>query len=374
MSESSRHLPVRIYLTWEWWEKHYQQAHGRPERVDMDWLDATYLGRQRFLYEQWDGYGLGQAAPELDLGFVSKVIVYNCIAVPVVLGMKPMPKEVGGYRGEPLSEERLRALRPVAMDDTPYGQRVIRERETRLARYGMVTQMIDIGTAANNAYWLRGNEFYADLIADRDLAHHYLSVITETTCLAYRFVSRLFGLVDGFPLGNCNVVMMSPRAYIEMIREHDIRCVLYAAECTGRPPCTDLHHCDVRAEPFAEAYRVIPGLRSLQASHLTDIEQIHRIMPHVAFSAIVNPAGLLSKPAAQTEAEIDRCLAAGARDLCLWNIDPRFGPEEMRDLLGRIVAVASRHGREASFAVTPMSWEELGWEFPRYQLGGLSVA
>jgi len=149
MSESSRHLPVSIYLTWEWWEKHYQQAHGRPERVDMDWLDATYLGRQRFLYEQWGRYGLGQAAPELDLGFVSKVIVYNCIAVPAVLGMEPMPKEVGGYRGEPLSEERLRALRPVAMDDTPYGQRVIRERETRLARYGMVTQMIDIGTRSD---------------------------------------------------------------------------------------------------------------------------------------------------------------------------------------------------------------------------------
>ena len=93
-----------------------------------------------------------------------------------------------------------------------------------------------------------------------------------------------------------------------------------------------------------------------------------------SISASVRAAGLLSKPAALTEAEIDRCLAAGARDLCLWNIDPRFGPEEMRDLLGRIVAVASRHAREASFAVTPMSWEELGWEFPRYQLAGPSVA
>ena len=46
-------------------------------------------------------------------------------------------------------KERLRALRPVAMDDTPYGQRVIRERETRLARYGVVTQMIDIGTRSD---------------------------------------------------------------------------------------------------------------------------------------------------------------------------------------------------------------------------------
>lgn len=359
--------PVSIYFTWEWWEKHYQAAHGRPDTIDMDWLDATYLDRQRFLYDQFGPFGLGQAEPTLDFSFVSKVIVYNCLAVPVTLGMVPVAKDVGGYHWQPFAEAQLRALRPVDMADTPYAERLMREREKRLARYGVATQMIDIGSPANNAFALRGLEFYADLITDHAFARHYLAVITETTCLAYRFVSRLFGLHEGFSLGNCNVVMMSPQLYIDMIREHDIRCVSYAAELTGQPPCCDLHHCDVKSEPFAAAYSAIPGLRSLQGSHLSDIERIHQVLPHVSFSAIVNPAGLLKKPAAQTEAEIDRCLAAGAHDLCLWNIDPQFGPDLLRDLLQRIQMLAARRGREAVFSVTPMSWEELGWEFPRYQ-------
>ena len=111
----------------------------------------------------------------------------------------------------------------------------------------------------------------------------------------------------------------------------------------------------------------IPGLRSLQGSHLSDIATIRQALPGVSFSAMVNPLDLLHKPAAQVDGDLARCVAAGAHDLAIWNIDPAYGPRETGDLFQRIGDVAARYGRGAVFSVIPITWEELGWEFPRYQ-------
>jgi len=278
-------------------------------------------------------------------------------------------QDVGGYCWQNVTEETLRAIAPVDIANTWAGEHIAREHEHRLRRYGVATQMIDLASVANNAFTLRGPEFYADLIADPPLAQHYLAAITETMRLAYRFIGELFGPIEGFPLGNCNVVMMSPELYAATIRPHDIRIVEQAAAMTGQQPRCDLHHCDVKTEPFAQAYAAIPGLRSLQGSYRSDVAAIHRALPGVTFSAMVNPVDLLHRPPAQLDADIERCLTDGISDLALWNIDPACGPAEMRDLLRRIRDMVQRHQRRAEFSVIPFTWEELDWEFPRYRAG-----
>ncbi len=367
MEKTDQQLPVSIYFAWQWWEEHYQKYLGRPDDIDMDWLDAHYLGRQRFLYENFGQFDIGQAEPVLHRGFVGKVLPLNTVIIPAVLGMRIATKDIGGYQMLSLSPKQLRRLEPVDIANTAVGEMLIRDRAAKLARYGAITHNIDLGSAANNAFILRGAEFYVDLMIDKDFARHYMDVITETMCLAYRFVGNVFDPIEGFPLANCNVTMISPELYTEMIREYDIRCVEYAATMTGKPPCCDLHHCDVKTEPFAETYAAIPGLRSLQGSHLSDIEHIHRVLPDVSFSAMVNPAGLLNKPASQTHRELDRCIAAGASDLAVWDIDPQITPEKMVGFVDMIKNIAQQYGREAVFSVTPFSWEELDWEFPRYR-------
>jgi len=366
MPDDSKTLPVSIYCVWQWWEKHYQQRHGRPKAIDLDWLDRHYLGRQRFLFEQFGAFGIGQESSVLNKSFVSTVLPYHTIIVPVLLGVSNRFQEVGGYAWDNLSESALPKMKPVNMAESPVGEVVARLREVRLKRYGVATAMIDLASAANNAFTLRGPDFYADLLSEPEFVRDYLATITETMCLAYRFVSELFGPINGFPLGNCNVVMMSPATYSEMIRPYDIQCVEFAAKLTGQPPCCHLHHCNVRTEPFAETYSAIPGLQSLQGSHRSDIAPIRRILPQVRFSAMINPVDLLTQPLATLEKEIDDCLAAGADDLAIWDIDPAYGPEPMRNMFKMLERLAIRHGRKAAFSVTPYSWEELDWEFPRY--------
>jgi hypothetical protein len=372
---TTRDLPVSLYMVWQWWERYYQAQRGRPERIDEDWLDAVWLGRQRFLFEQFGRFGLGNEKPSLDdPGYLTQVMPFNCNIVPVAMGMKPKLKPIGGYVSNPLTVDEIKRLRPVDLAQTPVAELIIRERQHRMERYGRATQMIDIASVTNNAFTMRGAEFYLDLIADKPLATHYLSVLTESMGLAYRFVRDQFGPVisqwsghESVSLGNCNVTMMSPDLYIEMIRPHDIAYVESAARISGKPPCCALHHCNVKTEPFAEAYSRVPGLELLQGSILSDIAAIRRVMPKVNFSAMVNPAHLLSEPAEKIADGLDAAIKAGASDLAVWDIDPEYGPDSIATFLEMVERTAGRYGRRAVYSAIPFSWEELDWEFPHYR-------
>jgi hypothetical protein len=366
MANDSKLLPVSIYCVWQWWQQHYQRHHGRPKEIDYDWLDRHYLGRRRFLFEKFGRFGVGEEEPELDKNFVSKLLPYHTVIVPVLLGTKVSIQQEGGYCWQGLSEEEIRKIKPIDMANSPVGELIHREYQKLKSRYGLVTQMIDLASATNNAFILRGPEFYANLLVEKEFARQYLGVITETMCLAYQFITKLFGPMDGFPLGNCNVTMISPQLYIDMIHEHDIHCVRFAANLAKKAPSCNLHHCNVKTEPFAQAYRSIPGLKSLQGSCLSDMEIIHAVLPEVSFSAMVNPVDLISKPARAVEEQLEYCISRGAADLAIWDIDTSFGPDNMVALFSRIEEIATKFHRTAVFDVIPFTWEELDWEFPVY--------
>jgi len=359
-------LPVSLYCVWQWWEKHYQAAHGRPQAIDFDWLDAAYLGRQRQLHAWFGDLGIGQSNPTLDTEFVSKLLPYHTMIVPVVLGMKATIQEVGGWQNHPLDEVEIAKLVPVDLAQSPVGELLLAEREKRLARYGCATQMIDLASPANNAFSLRGTEFYLDLLADPPLARHYLDVITETMVMAYRFVAQHFGRMESVPLANCNVTMISPELYTEMVRPCDIHFIAKAAASQGVSPRCDLHHCNVKTEAFAEAYGDIPGLRSLQGSVWSDIRAIRTRLPEVDFSGMINPVELLTRSQTELLEDLDRALEAGVHDLALWDVDPQITPTKLGNLLHELAHLARRHGREPGFSFIPITWEELDWEFPRY--------
>jgi hypothetical protein len=364
-------VPISLYCVWQWWEQHYQSAHGRPQRIDFDWLDATYLGRQRQLFDWFPDLGIGQAEPVLDTYFISTLLPYHTMIVPVILGMQTMIQEVGGYQIHPMDAQQVAKLAPIDLADSPVGELLLAERDRRISRYGCATQMIDLASPSNNAFSLRGPDFYLDLLADPPLARHYLDAITETMLLAYRFIATHFGRFESVPLGNCNATMISPKLYAEMVRPYDVHFVEAAAASQGVPPRCDLHHCSVPTESFADAYRAIPGLRSLQGLVSSDIRAIQAALPGVAFSGMINPVDLLNRPIAAVLGDIDRALSDGVNDLALWDVDTAVPPAQLAAFLRQLAALVRQHGREPAFSFIPFTWEEMDWEFPQYtQRGG----
>jgi len=234
-------------------------------------------------------------------------------------------------------------------------------------RYGVATQMTDLASPANNAFSLRGTDFYFDLLADPDFARHYLGVIAATMIMAYRFIGKQFGKQESVRLANCNAAMISPEVYAEVVPPHEIRFIEKAAASQGAPPRCDLHHCSVPTEPFAEVHRAIPGLRSLQAAAGSDIRAIRSALPGVAFSGMINPVDLLNRPHAEVLAEADRAIEAAVNDLALWDVDPAVTPARLGSFLPELAQRARRLDREPRFSFIPIAWGELDWESPQYQ-------
>ena len=100
-------LPISLYCVWQWWEKHYQAAQGRPDRINLDWLDETYLRRQRRLYDWFGDLGIGNPSPTLETGFVSMLLPYHTMIVPVILGMPATIQQIGGWQNHPLGADRI---------------------------------------------------------------------------------------------------------------------------------------------------------------------------------------------------------------------------------------------------------------------------
>jgi hypothetical protein len=363
-------LPISLYCVWQWWEEHYQESHGRPDCIDFSWLDETYLGRQVRLFEWFGDLAIGSPSPDLDTGFVSRLLPYHTMIVPVALGMSATIQEVGGWQNHPLDSQAAADLAPVDLADSAVGELLLTEREIRLRRYGRATQMVDLASPSNNAFSLRGTDFYLDLLADPALARHYLEVVTETMVMAYRFLAAHFGRCESVPLGNCNAVMMSPEVYAETVRPFDMRFIEESAASQEVPPCCDLHHCSVPTEPFADAYRAIPGLRSLQGLVSSDISAIHAALPGVSFSGMISPVDMLTRALPELLDDVDRALDAGVNDLVLWDVDPTIAPARLGEFLRDLSRLARKHEREPQFSFIPITWEELDWEFPRYRSHG----
>ena len=164
----TKSLPVNIYFVWQWGEKYYQKFHGRPCAINMDWLDETYKDRQRFLYDEFGQFDIGQEKPVLDSHFVAKVMLFNCGIIPVTLGVKSKLEEIGGYTWRRLDIEAIKKMQPVDIATNWVGEMIIQERERKIERYGVVEQMIDLGSISNNAFILRGHEFYTDILIDKN--------------------------------------------------------------------------------------------------------------------------------------------------------------------------------------------------------------
>ena len=63
--ETRQYLPVSLYFTPEWWDRHCHADRPRPEEcASQAALEALYLGRQRFLFEQFGTVGMGGQTPQ----------------------------------------------------------------------------------------------------------------------------------------------------------------------------------------------------------------------------------------------------------------------------------------------------------------------
>ena len=364
-SVSLKTLPVNIYFMWEWWDAYYHSSILRPTVPSDDALDAMYLGRQRFLFETFSEFGLGQEHPVMDGFQVNSIVRWGFDLIPKLLGVTLECIEAGGWNPRPMDDTQVWQLQPVDIRSHREGEWLACEIERKRARYGSVSHCIDIGSAMNNAFRLRGQEIYLDLLLQPELVQHLFEVIIATERSIYGVLQEHFPSQAPVWISNCNVIMLSPQVYLEQVMPYDIQQSRFKVELNGESTGVAVHHCDVQADPFLAVYAGMPGLSILQAAIDTNIARFKALCPTAIFSAMLNPMKMREQTLTQTY--MRNALTVGIEELCLWNIDPAISPVQLTALLSMIRTICNEFDYKPVFTAMPFCWDELEWAFPRYQ-------
>ena len=320
-------MPVSLYWVAEWWDRHYHGASPRPTVPSQSALEAMYLGRLRFLFDEFNQFGIGQEKPRLGAGQIATVIRYGFDLVPVLLGTQVDYGQAWGFFARPRPLDEVRGLTPVDIRNHPEGEWIVRHKERLVELYGGASHCLDVGSVMNNAFRILGQNIYADLLDRPAEVRSLFEAILPTMRALYELLDDLFGNMDPVPISDCNVTMMGPALYEQSVREFDAR----QNDRRGVAPRAALHHCDVPIDRFLESYAGLPGVASLQASFESDVAAVKTRLPDCAFSAMISPRVLLRDLAA-LRTKLDRAVASGADDLAVWNIDPATDPDRLRQI------------------------------------------
>ena len=359
-------LNISLYFTAEWWDAHYHIGRPRSEKPSEAALETMYLDRTRFLFEQFGEWDVGSEAPVLDSGQIATVIRYGFDLIPALLGTRLDYAEAWGFYPRFRELQDVARLSAVDIASTAEGAWITAEKDRLTTRYGDCSHCIDMGSVANNAFRIIGQDVYTEALSNpRDLSKLF-EVILETERHLHSFLSELFGLQDPVPISNCNVSLFGPATYERVVLPFDRRQARFAADLAGVPARTSLHHCDVIADTFLDAYAAMPELEVLQASFESDIALAHSVMPDLSFCALVSP-GALNGDLERLRNGVRRALQDGVNDFAVWNVDADTDPERIRNVLSLLCSAAHDVGRAPGTTAMPMCWEELEWAHGRYQ-------
>ena len=364
-------LPVSLYFMPEWWDCHYHAAVGvsRPSEPSQDALESLYLGRLRFLHEQFGRWEIGRENPNLEGGQIATVLRHCYDTVPVLLGTTLDYGNAWGSHPRHRKLEELGNLEPVDIANHPEGEWIVGEKQRLDSLYGQCTHCLDLGNVVNHAFRIVGPDIYADMIGNPEETKKLFECIIQTMRLFFNFLDDTFGGMDPVPFSNCNVTLMGPALYEDIVLSFDARQNRFAAERHGVVPRAAIHHCDVPLDPFVVAYAKLPGLASIQAAFTSDVAKAKRGLGGCDFSAMVSPMSM-NADLATFETTMEKAIADGTDDLAMWNVDPGTEPDRLRTVLDIIDGVCRRHGRRPKYEAMPLCWEEMQWAHGQYQEEG----
>jgi len=367
---SMRPLPVSLYFMPEWWGRHYHTRFPRASQPSQTALESMYLGRLRFLYEQFGNWGIGKENPALGGGQIATVLRHGYDTVPVLLGTTLDFGNAWGFFPRFRNIEELRNLAPVDIRNHPEGQWIIDEKRRLDSLYGRSTHCLDLGGVVNHAFRIVGENIYADMLDCPGAVRDLFECILQTMRWFFDFLETVFGGMDPVPVSNCNVTLMGPALYEELVLPFDARQNHFAAERSGVAPRAAVHHCDVPVDPFLGAYSRLPGLASMQASYRSDVaEAKHRLGCN--FSAMISPRAL-NADLSEFHMHLEKAIAAEVDDLAIWNVDPATDPDRLRTVLAIIDSVCRQYKRQSQYDPMPLCWEEIQWAHGAYRGAGLS--
>lgn len=191
-----------------------------------------------------------------------------------------------------LTDEEASRLEPVNLDNSPLFNALLDQLDRIEAETGKLIGYLNWQGALNNAFRLRGQDLFMDMISEPELARHIFECVEATMIDGARRVyarQREAGFqVDHFTISNCTVNMISPAQYRDLIYPSDLRI----AEAFG---CLGMHNCAWNADPYLEQYAALPSVAYIDMGIKSNLEKARELFPATRRALMYTPMDVANK-------------------------------------------------------------------------------
>jgi hypothetical protein len=169
--------------------------------------------------------------------------------------------------------------------------------------YGRVEGFMNWQGVLNNAYRLRGQQIFADIMEEPDRARHVFQCVASTMIDGLQRLyarQRQTGVeLRHCTVSNCLVNMLSPRQYQEFHLPLDQR-IAESFSMIG------VHNCEWNADPYIDLYRRLPNVAYIDMGISSDLARAREAFPHARRAIMYAPTDAQSKPTGEIERDLER--------------------------------------------------------------------
>ena len=205
--------------------------------------------------------------------------------------------------GRHLSDGELERLVVKALLEGPFFEALFDQMDIIASHWGRIHGYLHFQGVLNNAFHMRGQDIFLDMIERPDLAHHFFSIISDVMIeLAHKVQARQ--RQSGFPIdfltvSNCTINMISPEMYREFVFPYD-------KEIAQRFERFGVHTCNWNIDPYIDAFEELPRLGYLDMGMESDLPRVKETFPDPRRAVMYWPTKLVDAPLSEIREDMAR--------------------------------------------------------------------
>lgn len=245
--------------------------------------------------------GIDNPEKPLDLltgtyGCVSVAAIYG---IPIIYAEDKWPKCERSY----LDDNEIDNLEPPDLDKNPFFQKLRTQAEWIASNEGRIEGFMNFQGVLNNAYRLRGEKIFYDMVDSPQRCRHLFDCICTTMIDAakrlYRRQLQSGVEIDFVTISNCLVNMISPSHYHDFLYPFDQKI----AETFG---CTGIHNCSWNADAYIDDYASIPNLGYIDMGIDSNLARAREVFTGAHRALLYKPTDLANKSLETIEADLEK--------------------------------------------------------------------
>ncbi|MHC4558247.1 MAG: uroporphyrinogen decarboxylase family protein [Planctomycetota bacterium] len=338
-------LRPEIGFTPNWYRAATGIDFGQQWHTNPAYRRETIIAMRNELKDRFPGTrigGLGRPDKPMDLltgtyGCTSVAAIYG---IPIIYATDNWPNCEQKY----LTDDEVDNLEAPDLNANPFFQELMAQVDWIDANEGRVEGFINWQGVFNNAYRLRGEKLFYNMIDSPQRCRHLFDCICTTMIEAAEQIGERqleSGVTTGFfTVSNCLVNMVSPQQYREFLLPFDRR-IGQAFNCIG------IHNCAWNADSYIDDYATVPHLGYIDMGLDSNLARAREVFADSRRGLVYTPKDLVNKSLERIRTDLEKIACDYAPcDVIVADIDAGTTDERVLAFLELCSEINFKYGLE----------------------------